>query len=106
MRYEQGKRRSRRRRTLCGRERYGGEDGEEGKQTDLEDVESFELDVSALVPKQIHHHLEVGLVRDVASHDGVVGPVEEDFSKEFDGLSFRDVVGGEDESGVGGEELF
>lgn len=83
-----------------------GERGETKEdRTYLENVERLELNVSALVPKQVHHHLEVGLVRNVPSHDGVVGSVEEDLSEEFDGLSFRDVVGGEDESGVGGEEL-
>lgn len=73
--------------------------------THLEDVEGLKLDVAALVPEQVHHHLEVGLVGDVARHDLVVGSVEEDFSEELDRLAFGDVVGREDESRVRREEL-
>lgn len=73
--------------------------------THLEDVEGLKLDVAALVPEQVHHHLEVGLIGDVARHDLVVGSVEEDFSEELDGLAFGDVVGREDESRVRREEL-
>jgi hypothetical protein len=64
-------------------------------------VERLELDVPTLVSEQIHHHLEVGFVGDVARHDGVVCTVEEDLAEEFDRLSFGDVVRGEDEGSVG-----
>lgn len=41
-------------------------------------MEGFELNVLALVSEEVHHHLEVRLVRDVARHDVEVGPVEQD----------------------------
>ena len=37
---------------------------------------------------------------DKLGHDDVVGAVEEKLAEEFDGLSFRHVGGGEEESGV------
>lgn len=68
-------------------------------------MERLELDVPALIPQKVHHHLEIGLVRDVAGHNRVVSAVKEDLAEELDGLALCDVVGGENQSGVGGEEL-
>lgn len=64
--------------------------------THLEDMECLELDISALIPQKIHHHLQVRLVRNVSGHDAVVCPVQEDLAQQFKGLSLCDVVGGED----------
>jgi hypothetical protein len=68
-------------------------------------MKRLKLYILALIPQQIHHHLQVRLVRDVFGHHVEVGAVEEDLAEEFEGLSFGDVVGGEDESGEGSEEL-
>lgn len=69
--------------------------------TDLEDMERFKLNVTALVSQQVHHHLEVGLVSDVTRHNGVIRSIEQDLAEKFDRLSFGDVVGGEDEGRIG-----
>lgn len=89
-----------RKRRAKGIEKRGKGDG-----TNLEHMERLELDVPALIPQKVHHHLEIGLVRDVAGHDRVVSAVEEDLAEELDRLALCDVVGGEDQGGVGGEEL-
>jgi hypothetical protein len=73
--------------------------------THLEDVEGFELDVAALVAQEVHHHLEVRLARDVARHDLVVCPVEDNFAEQLDRLALGDVVGREDERRVRRKEL-
>lgn len=75
------------------------------KNTRLEHMERLKLDILALVPQQVHHHLEVPLARNVLGHDVEVGTVEQDLAEEFDGLPFRYVVGGADESGEGGKKL-
>ena len=38
-------------------------------------MERLKLDVLALVTKEIHHHLEISIVRDIARHDIEVGTV-------------------------------
>ena len=49
--------------------------------TYLEHMESFKLNVLALISEEVHHHLEVGLVRNVACHHVEVGPIEENLAK-------------------------
>lgn len=73
--------------------------------THLEHMEGLELNVSALIPQQVHHHLEVCLNRDVLGHDVEVGPVEEDLAEEFKRLAFGYIVRGEQESVVHSKEL-
>ena len=68
-------------------------------------MESLKLNVFTLISKQVHHHLEVGLVGDVSRHHVEVCPVEEDFAQELERLSFRDIVVGKNERRKGGEEL-
>lgn len=43
--------------------------------TDLENMESFKLDIFTLILEQVHHHLQVILVCDVACHDFEIGPI-------------------------------
>jgi hypothetical protein len=45
-----------------------------------ENVESFELDILALVSKHVHH-LQVAFLSNVSSHDVEIGTVEKDFAK-------------------------
>ena len=47
----------------------------------LEHMESFKLNILALISKKVHHHLKVGLVRDVTCHHVEVGPIEENLAK-------------------------
>jgi hypothetical protein len=68
-------------------------------------VKGLELDILALVAQEVHHHLQISLVRDVAGHDVEVCAVEEDLAEELEGLAFCDVVVGQDEGGERGEEL-
>ena len=58
----------------------------------LEHVEGLELDVLALVPKEIHHHLQIRLARDIPGHHVEVRTVQEDLSEEFERLPFGDVI--------------
>lgn len=62
----------------------------------LEHVERFKLNVPALVPQEVHHHLQVRFRADISRHDGVIGTVEQDLAEQFERLSLRDVVGGKD----------
>jgi hypothetical protein len=55
-------------------------------------MESNELDVLALVPEEVHHHLKIRLVRDIAGHDVEVRPVDENLAEELERLAFRDTV--------------
>jgi hypothetical protein len=71
----------------------------------LEDMERLKLDVLAPVLEQVHHDLQVLLVRDVPGHDLEVCPVEEDLTEKLQGLALRDVVRGLDKKGVVREEL-
>lgn len=73
--------------------------------THLEHMKRLKLDIPTLVPQKVHHRLEVRLVRDEPSHDGVVGPVEEDLAEELEGLTLGHIVGGEDEGLIHFEEL-
>jgi hypothetical protein len=57
-------------------------------------VERLELDVLALVPQEIHHHLEIRLVRNVLCHDVEVCAVEQDLAEQFERLALRDIVVG------------
>jgi hypothetical protein len=75
------------------------------KDTDFEDMESLELNVLTLVSEHVHHHLEICLLSDVTRHNAKVCTIQQDFAKEFEGLSLGDVVVGENESGKGREEL-
>ena len=43
----------------------------------LEDVESFKLDVSAFLLEHVHHQLEIVSGTDVARHDGEVMAVKQ-----------------------------
>lgn len=61
-------------------------------ETHFENMERLELDIPALVPQEIHHRLEIVLVRNVPGHDRIVGAVEEDLSEEFKGLALGHVV--------------
>ena len=58
----------------------------------LEHMKRFELNVFALVPEEVHHHLEVRLVRYVPCHNVEVGSIEENFAQELQGLPLRYVV--------------
>ena len=60
--------------------------------TDLKHVECFELDVLALVPKEIHHHLEIRLARNIPGHHIEVRTIQQDLSKQLQRLSLRDVI--------------
>ena len=60
--------------------------------SNLEDVKGLELDVLALVPKEIHHHLQIRLARDIPGHHVEVRTVQEDLSEEFERLPFGDVI--------------
>jgi hypothetical protein len=44
-------------------------------ETHFKHMERLKLNVLALIPEQIHHHLEISLVRDVFSHHIEVGPI-------------------------------
>lgn len=71
----------------------------------LEDVKRFELDILTTIFEQVHHHLEVVLVGDVARHDLEVGSVEQDLAQQLERLSLRDVVGRLHQQSVRAEEL-
>ena len=66
--------------------------------TDLEHMECLKLNVFALVSEQIHHHLEVRLVGDVARHHVEIRTIQQNLSQQLQGLSFRDVVLRHDQS--------
>lgn len=51
--------------------------------TDLEDVECFELDVSAVISEQVHHQLQVLSPADVLGHDSEVVSIQEKFPEEL-----------------------
>jgi hypothetical protein len=72
----------------------------------LKDVKRLELDVLALVPEQVHHHLEVVLLRNVPRHDVVVGAVEQDLAQQLEGLPLGDVVGRLEKLVVGRKKLW
>jgi hypothetical protein len=50
----------------------------------LEYVEGLKLNVLALITEEVHHHLEVGIVRNIARHDAEVGTVQKYLAKKFE----------------------
>lgn len=68
-------------------------------------MKRLKLYILALVPQQVHHHLQIPFIRDVPRHHAEVRPVEKDLAQKLEGLSFGDIVRGEDEGGEGCEEL-
>ena len=52
--------------------------------TDLEDVECFKLDIFALVPEQVHHHLEIGLACNVSGHDAEISTIQENLAQQLE----------------------
>lgn len=58
-------------------------------------MESFELDILALVPKHVHHHLQVGFLSDVSGHDAEIGTVKKDFAEELERLALGNIIVGE-----------
>jgi hypothetical protein len=58
-------------------------------------MKRLELDVLALISKEVHHHLEVGFVGYVSSHHVEVRTVKEDLPKELERLPLGDVIVGE-----------
>lgn len=49
----------------------------------LEYVERLKLNVLAPVTEEVHHHLKVGIVRNIARHDAEVGAVQKYLAKKF-----------------------
>ena len=49
----------------------------------LEDVESFKLDVSAFLLEHVHHQLEIVSGTDVARHDGEVMAVQQQLTQQL-----------------------
>lgn len=58
----------------------------------LEHVEPFVLDHFPVVSEKVHAYFQVLAAVDVRRHDAVVGPVQQEFAKEFDRLSFGDIA--------------
>jgi hypothetical protein len=50
------------------------------KKTNFEYMKRLELDILALVTKEVHHHFEICFVRDVSGHDIEVCSVEENLA--------------------------
>jgi len=48
-----------------------------GVETDLEDVESFKLDVATFLLEHVHHQFQVVGAADVACHDGEVMTIQQ-----------------------------
>jgi len=44
-------------------------------------MERFELNVLALIPEEVHHHLEVDIVCNIARHDVEVGTVQKNLAE-------------------------
>jgi hypothetical protein len=68
-------------------------------------MESLELDVPALIPQRVHDYLQIFGTSDVTCHDPVIGPIQEDLSKELERLSLGNIIGRQDEALVSREEL-
>lgn len=68
-------------------------------------MERFKLNVLTLIPKQIHHHLEISLISNISCHDTEIRSIEKDLSEKLQRLSLRDVVVGEYESCERGKKL-
>ena len=50
----------------------------------LEYMERLELNVLALITEEVHHHLKVGIVCNIARHDAEVGTVQKYLAKQFE----------------------
>jgi hypothetical protein len=50
----------------------------------LEYMESLELNVLAFITEEVHHHLKIGIVRNIARHDVEVGTVQKYLAKQFE----------------------
>lgn len=60
----------------------------------FKNMESFELNILALISKHVHHHLKVGFLSDVSGHDAEIGTVKEDFAEELEGLALGNIIVG------------
>lgn len=47
----------------------------------LEYMERFELDIPTLIPQRVHDDLKVLRTSDIAGHDPIVCPVQQDLAK-------------------------
>ena len=65
-------------------------------ETYFEHVEGLELDVLAFIPKQVHHHFQIGFISDVTRHHIEVGPVKKNLAEQFQRLPLGHVIGRED----------
>ena len=65
-------------------------------ETYFEHVEGLELDVLTFIPKQVHHHFQIGFISDVTRHHIEVGPVKKNLAEQFQRLSLGHVIGRED----------
>lgn len=45
------------------------------KKTDLEHMECLKLNIFTLVTQQVHHHLQVRLIRNIPRHHIEIGPI-------------------------------
>jgi hypothetical protein len=63
----------------------------------LEHMERLELNVLAFITEEVHHHLKVGIVRNIACHDVEVGTVQKYLAKKFEGLPLRYIIGRQNE---------
>ncbi len=50
----------------------------------LEHMECLELNVLASVAEEVHHHLEIAIVCNIARHDVKVGTVQKYFAEQFE----------------------
>jgi len=50
----------------------------------LEHMERLELNVLAFITEEVHHHLKVGIVCNIARHDAEVGTVQKYLAKQFE----------------------
>ena len=50
----------------------------------LEYMERLELNVLALITEKVHHHLKIGIIRNIARHDAEVGTVQKYLAKQFE----------------------
>jgi hypothetical protein len=57
-------------------------------------MESFELDVLALVPKHVHHHLQVRFLSNVSCHNAEIGTIKEDLAEKLERLALGNIIVG------------
>lgn len=55
-------------------------------------MKCFELDVLALIPEHIHHHLQICLIGNIARHHIKVRAVKQNLAKELKRLALGDIV--------------